>query len=88
MSPDEYAIHIAITQTGDKELKKVLLIATRDKGMTMKVFNETIEDYHRVERTIINDEKSDETKRVRRVETNNGGSGSRESSKVRGGYKG
>ena len=88
VSPDEYAIHVSITQTGDRELKKALLIATRDKGMTMKVFNETIKDYRRVERTIINDERSDDTKRVGRVEANNGGSGSRESSRERGGYKG
>ena len=96
ITEDEYAIHVATCQTGNKELKKAILTSLREKGTTMKVFIETIKDFRRIERTILNDERIDETKRVGRVEVKQKPSDSRESSKERsggngysgGGYKG
>ena len=96
ITEDEYAIHVATCQTGNKELKKAILTALREKGTTMKVFIETIKDFRRIERTILNDDRIEETKRVGRVEVKPKPGDSRESSKERsggngysgGGYKG
>ena len=89
ITPEEYALHNVIAQTTDKELKKELLKASRDR-MDIATFTRTIEEYRQVELTILNDDKTDDTRRIGRVEKKGGQSGSRESSRERerGGYKG
>ena len=63
VTPDEYALHNVIAQTTDKELKKELLKASRD-NMDVTIFNRTIEEYRRVELTILNDDRTDDSRRI------------------------
>ena len=70
VTPEEYALHNVIAQTTDKELKKELLKASRD-NMNLATFTRTIEEYRHVKLTILNDERTDGTRRIGRIEQRN-----------------